>query len=74
MNVFKTAATVAALFILTACGNSNDYALINPPAADNTAQMIKAQDDVARAKEQTMLEQYDRMDYQFFSGDAESYK
>ena len=74
MNAFKTAAAVAALFILTACGNSNDYSLLNPPAADNTAQMIKSQDDAARAKEQAMLEQYERMDYKFFSGDAEAYK
>lgn len=48
-----------------------DYALLNPQAADDTAERMDALESAARAAEIEALKQYEQADYDFMRGDAE---
>ena len=48
-----------------------DYALLNPQAADDTAERIQALESAARAAEIEALQQYEQADFNFMRGDAE---
>ena len=48
-----------------------DYALLNPQAADDTAERLDALESAARAAEIEALKQYEQADYDFMRGDAE---
>ena len=48
-----------------------DYALLNPQAADDTAERLDALESAARSAEIEALKQYEQADYDFMRGDAE---